>query len=47
MSLFPDAPESIRWSPRGWLDGSHNDALATAVFTESDVPSLLIAYIKV
>ena len=47
MYLFPDAPESIRRSPRSRLDGSHNEPLARAGFTESDIPSFLITYIKV
>jgi hypothetical protein len=47
MQLIPDTPESIRWRPWGWLDNPHDDALATAGLTESDVPSLLITYIKV
>ena len=47
MYLFPDAPEPIRWSPRSGLDGFHDDPLATAGFTESDVPSFLITDFKV
>ena len=44
---MPNVPDNGGWCPWGWLDGSHNDALATAVFTESDVPSLLITYFNV
>ena len=47
MYLFPDAPESIRRCPWSRLDGSHNEPLARAGFTESDIPSFLITYIKV
>ena len=47
MQLIPDAPESIRWSPRSRLDDFHDDAQATAGLTESDVPSLLFTYFKV
>lgn len=47
MQLIPDTPEFIRWRPWGRLDDSHDDALTTAGLIESDVPSLLITYIKV
>ena len=47
MYLFPDAPESIRWCPWSRLDCLHDEPQATAGFTESDVPSFLITYIKV
>ena len=47
MQLIPDVPGNGGWRPWGRLDDSHDDALATAGLTESDVPSLLIAYFKV
>ena len=47
MQLISDTPEFIRWRPWGRLDDSHDDALTTAGLTDSDVPSLLITYIKV
>ena len=47
MQLIPDVPGNGGWRPWGRLDDSHDDALTTAGLTESDVPSLLITYIKV
>ena len=44
---MPIVPDSVGRCPWGRLDDSHDDALATAGLTESDVPSLLIAYFKV
>ena len=47
MQLIPDAPESIRWSPRSRLDDPHDDALTIAILTDSNVPSFLIADVEI
>ncbi len=46
-AINPDVLGNGGWCPWDRLDDSHDDALATAGLTESDVPSLLIAYFKV
>ena len=45
--LILQMPESEGWCPWDRLDDSHDDALTTAGLAESDVPSLLITYLKV
>ena len=45
--LILQMSEDEGWCPWGRLDDSHDDALTIAILTDSNVPSLLITYIKV
>jgi hypothetical protein len=47
MQLIPDVPGNGGWRPWGRLDNPHDDALTIAILTDTNVPSLLIAYFKV